>query len=72
MKKDKSEKLDDILNNLKQKDSKESAQEYLLGQLNPKQSEMLKKLISDDEAVKNFMASEQAQKLLKQIMKDKE
>lgn len=72
MQKDKNDKLNDILNSLKDKTDEKSAEDYLLGQLNPQQSAFLKKLMNDDDAVKEFLSSEQAKKLLKQLMKDKE
>lgn len=63
----KNEKLEQILNELKNKDKNQSAEELLLSKLSDEQSEKLKSIISNDESVKNFLASEQAQKIIKQL-----
>lgn len=63
----KNPKLDEILKELKNKDENQSAEELLLSKLSDEQTEKLKSIISNDEAVKNFLASEQAQKIIKKL-----
>lgn len=67
MSESKNEKLEQILNELKNKDKNQSAEELLLSKLSDEQSEKLKSIISNDEAVRNFLSSEQAQKIIKQL-----
>ncbi len=52
----KNPKLDEILKELKNKDENQSAEELLLSKLSEEQTEKLKSIISNDEAVKNFLA----------------
>ena len=63
----KNPKLDEILKELKNKDENQSAEELLLSKLSEEQTEKLKSIISNDEAVKNFLASDQAQKIIKKL-----
>jgi len=63
----KNPKLDEILKELKNKDENQSAEELLLSKLSDEQTEKLKSIISNDEAVKNFLASDQAQKIIKKL-----
>ncbi len=63
----KNPKLDEILKELKNKDENQSAEELLLSKLSEEQTEKLKSIISNDEAVKSFLASEQAQKIIKKL-----
>lgn len=63
----KNDKLEEILNELKNKDKNQSAEELLLSKLSPEQSEKLKNIISNDEAVKNFLSSDAAKKIIKQM-----
>lgn len=63
----KNEKLEEILNELKNKDKNQSAEELLLSKLSPEQSEKLKSIISNDEAVKNFLSTDAAKKIIKQM-----
>ncbi|MBE6836065.1 MAG: hypothetical protein E7515_07450 [Ruminococcaceae bacterium] len=67
MSESKNEKLEQILNELKNKDKNQSAEELLLSKLSDEQSKKLKSIISNDEAVRNFLSSEQAQKIIKQL-----
>jgi cytochrome c553 len=67
MSESKNEKLEQILNELKNKDKNQSAEELLLSKLSDEQSKKLKSIISHDEAVRNFLSSEQAQKIIKQL-----
>ena len=68
MNNDKNEKLDRILDSLKDKKDGESAEEYLLSHLTQEQSLKLKSIISNDEAVKNFLSSEQAKQVIRKLM----
>jgi len=68
MSNDKNEKLDEILDSLKNKKDGESAEEFLLSHLTDEQSEKLKSIISNDESVKNFLSSEQAKRVIKKLM----
>ena len=63
----KNPKLDEILKELKNKDENQSAEELLLSKLSDEQTEKLKSIISNDDAVKNFLASDQAQKIIKKL-----
>jgi hypothetical protein len=63
----KNDKLEEILNELENKDKNQSAEELLLSKLSPEQSEKLKNIISNDEAVKNFLSSDAAKKIIKQM-----
>lgn len=63
----KNDKLEEILGELKNKDKNQSAEELLLSKLTPEQSERLKSIISNDEAVKSFLSSEAAKKIIKQM-----
>lgn len=63
----KNDKLEEILNELKNKDDKQSAEELLLSKLTPDQSEKLKSIISNDEAVKKFLSSEKAKEIIKKM-----
>ncbi len=63
----KNEKLEEILNELKNKEKGQSAEDFLLSKLSDEQSEKLKSIISNDESVKNFLSSEQAQKIIRQL-----
>jgi len=60
-------KLDEIIEELKNKNSERSVQELLLAKLDEGQREKLEGIISNDEAVKNFLSSEQAQKIIKKL-----
>ena len=63
----KNEKLEQILNELKNKDKNQSAEELLMSKLSPEQSEKLKNIISNDEAVKSFLSSDAAKRIIKQM-----
>lgn len=63
----KNPKLDEILKELKNKEENQSAEDLLLSKLSDEQTEKLKSIISNDEAVKNFLASDQAQKIIKKL-----
>ncbi|MBO4338873.1 MAG: hypothetical protein K5755_06050 [Clostridiales bacterium] len=63
----KNKKLDEILDEIKNNSSGQSAEELLLAKLNKEQREKLKSIISNDEAVKNFLSSEQAQKIIRKM-----
>jgi hypothetical protein len=60
-------KLDEIINELKNQTDSQSAEKLLFSKLNESQREKLKRIISDDEAVKRFLSSEQAQKIIKKM-----
>ena len=64
----KNDKLDEIMKSIKNRESGQSAEEFLLSQLNEEQSKKLKSIISDDESVKRFLESEQAKKIIQQML----
>lgn len=67
MSENRKDKLEQILNELKNRDENISAEQLLLSKLTPEQSEKLKSIISSDEAVKNFLSGENAQKIINQL-----
>ena len=62
-----SKKLDEILEELKNREKGQSTEEFLLAKLSSEQQEKLKSIISSDESVKNFLSSEQAQRVIKKL-----
>lgn len=60
--------LDRILNEIKQKGSKKEAEDYLMKQLSPTQSEKLQAVLQDETAVQNLLKTPQAQALLNKLL----
>lgn len=60
--------LDRILKEIKQKGSKKEAEDYLMKQLSPTQSEKLQAVLQDETAVQNLLKTPQAQALLNKLL----
>ena len=60
--------LDRILKEIKQKGSKKEAEDYLMKQLSPTQSEKLQAVLQDENAMKNLLKTPQAQALLNKLL----
>lgn len=60
--------LDRILKEIKQKGSKKEAEDYLMKQLNPTQSEKLQAVLQDENAMQNLLKTPQAQTLLNKLL----
>lgn len=63
--------FDEIIDNIKSKKSNEETQEYLMKNLSSKQSQKLKEILSDKEAVKKLLSTPKAQELLRKFTEDK-
>ena len=61
------DKLEQILNELKNKDENISAEQLLLSKLTSEQSEKLRSIISNDETVKSFLSDENTRKIINQL-----
>lgn len=62
--------MDKMINELKNKGTKKEAEDYLMQQLNPTQSQKLKEVLENEDAARELLSSPQAQSLLKKIMGD--
>lgn len=62
--------LDKIVAELKNKGTKKEAEDYLMQQLSPTQSEKLQAVLQDENAAKELLSTPQAQSLLKKLMGD--
>lgn len=62
--------LDRILKEIKQKGSKKEAEDYLMKQLSPTQSEKLQAVLQDENAMQNLLKTPQAQALLNKLLED--
>lgn len=60
--------LDRILKEIKQKGSKKEAEDYLMKQLSPTQSEKLQAVLQDENAMQNLLKTPQAQTLLNKLL----
>lgn len=60
--------LDRILKEIKQKGSKKEAEDYLMKQLSPTQSEKLQAVLQDENAMQNLLKTLQAQALLNKLL----
>ena len=60
--------LDRILKEIKQKGSKKEAEDYLMKQLSPTQSEKLQAVLKDENAMQNLLKTPQAQALLNKLL----
>jgi len=63
----KNEALEGIIGELKNASDKKTAEQILMSKLSEDQKQKLKNIISNDEAVKNFLSSEQAKKIIKSL-----
>lgn len=62
--------LERILQEIKQKNSKKEAEDYLMKQLSPTQSEKLQAVLQDENAARDLLKTPQAQALLKKMLED--
>ena len=62
--------LDKMVAELKNKGTKKEAEDYLMQQLSPAQSEKLQAVLQDENAAKELLSTPQAQSLLKKLMGD--
>lgn len=62
--------LDKMVAELKNKGTKKEAEDYLMQQLSPAQSETLQEVLQDENAAKELLSTPQAQSLLKKLMGD--
>ncbi len=60
--------LERILQEIKQKNSKKEAEDYLMKQLSPTQSEKLQAVLQDENAARDLLKTPQAQALLKKLL----
>ncbi len=60
--------LDKMVAELKRKGTKKEAEEYLLQQLSPAQSEKLQTVLRDENAAKELLSTPQAQSLMRKLM----
>lgn len=64
--------LDKMVSELKKKGTKKEAEDYLMQQLSPTQSEKLQAVLQDENAAKELLSTPQAQSLLKKLMGDQD
>lgn len=62
--------LDKMVAELKNKGTKKEAEDYLMQQLSPAQSEKLQAVLQDENAARELLSTPQAQSLLKKLMGD--
>lgn len=62
--------LDKMVAELKNKGTKKEAEDYLMQQLSPAQSEKLQAVLQDENAAKELLSTPQAQSLSKKLMGD--
>lgn len=63
--------FDEIINGVKEQNSKKGAEDYLMKQLNPSQSKRLQEVLSDRNALEQLLSTPQAQELLKKFTEGK-
>lgn len=64
--------LDKMVAELKRKGTKKEAEDYLMQQLSPAQSEKLQAVLKDENAAKELLSTPQAQNLMRKLMGDKD
>lgn len=64
--------LDKMVAELKRKGTKKEAEDYLMQQLSPVQSEKLQAVLKDENAAKELLSTPQAQNLMRKLMGDKD
>lgn len=64
--------LDKMVAALKKKGTKKEAEDYLMQQLSPAQSEKLQAVLRDENAAKELLSTPQAQNLMRKLMGDKD
>lgn len=60
--------LDKMVSELKKKGTKKEAEDYLMQQLSPAQSEKLQAVLRDENAAKELLSTPQAQNLMRKLM----
>lgn len=63
--------FDEIINEVREQNSKKGAEDYLMKQLNPNQSKRLQEVLSDRSALEQLLSTPQAQELLKKFTEGK-
>lgn len=63
--------FDEIINEVREQNSKKGAEDYLMKQLNPNQSKRLQEVLSDRSALEQLLSTPQAQELLKMFTEGK-
>lgn len=63
--------FDEIINGVKEQNSKKGAEDFLMKQLNPSQSKRLQEVLSDRSALEQLLSTPQAQELLKKFTEGK-
>ena len=63
--------LDKMVAELKKKGTKKEAEDYLMQQLSPAQSEKLQAVLRDENAAKELLSTPQAHNLMRTLMGDK-
>lgn len=64
--------LDKMVAELKKKGTKKEAEDYLMQQLSPAQSEKLQAVLRDENAAKELLSTPQAQNLMRKLVGDKD
>ncbi len=64
--------MDKMIHELKNKGTKKEAEDYLMQQLSPTQSQKLKEVLENEDAARELLSSPQAQSLLKKLMGDQD
>lgn len=62
--------MDKMIHELKNKGTKKEAEDYLMQQLSPTQSQKLQEVLENEDAARELLSSPQAQSLLKKLMGD--
>lgn len=60
--------LDKMVEELRHKGTKKEAEDYLMQQLSPTQSEKLQAILHDENAAKELLSTPQAQSLMRKLM----
>lgn len=68
--KEENKKTNDLLNTMRGMHSQKEAEDYLMRQLSPRQSETLQSLLKDPNAMQQLLSSPQAAALLKLLTED--
>lgn len=63
--------FDEIIKGIKSQKTDEETQDYLMKNLSPNQSKMLKEVLSDKETLKKILSTPKARELLKKFTEDK-
>lgn len=64
--------FNEVVEKIKNQQSKQSAEDYLMKQLKPEQSKKLQEILNDKTAIEQLLSTPQAQGLLKKLTEDKD